>query len=547
MKGVPVFLGLPFLSVRLAVWIGFAALALLGTPGQAQPFPEYTPDPGPRLFDGNFRGMRPPDRPLIFFPPIPPQLGASINPLAESQGRSSAPVELASYVGESFYAPLSTRLSKHNVRPKIQQRLDAYRNARLALLTELRARLDALQNADSFTRERELSAFAKVQTPRVSALETAAEDIRADLVAGGFFEDSADWNDQRDWHLGVSGFRTQTQAMLAQYQVMRAAVFYLPGLSLAQRRLLHEVTMELSEVAGQLIESGEDAPPKASADSNPLFYFSPETSRIRLPTELSADLARKISDYEREKSALKNELRLKVYAEDRATFNFLRSRAFSELDDEQEPRFAALEVLAEEIRRGLALIPGYAEPPALPRVPPSVIAELTELVNAKRAAQQSAVTLVRDIKSVISVSRVEATRGAEGRAKLSVMVNPQDRTEAKLKPVREMVDRYNQENGVRIAAMEKEKIAVREQLADFIGARDKGVDSVDTEKAVKDLMDDAYNTIERREEWLQYRDYRAAVLEPGLSPEQRRLLYSAGLEALNLPLPAADRPVGSRF
>jgi hypothetical protein len=335
--------------------------------------------------------------------------------------------------------------------------------------------------------------------------------------------------------------------MLAQYQVMRAAVFYLPGLSLAQRRLLHEVTMELSEVAGQLIESGEDAPPKASADSNPLFYFSPETSRIRLPTELSADLARKISDYEREKSALKNELRLKVYAEDRATFNFLRSRAFSELDDEQEPRFAALEVLAEEIRRGLALIPGYAEPPALPRVPPSVIAELTELVNAKRAAQQSAVTLVRDIKSVISVSRVEATRGAEGRAKLSVMVNPQDRTEAKLKPVREMVDRYNQENGVRIAAMEKEKIAVREQLADFIGARDKGVDSVDTEKAVKDLMDDAYNTIERREEWLQYRDYRAAVLEPGLSPEQRRLLYSAGLEALNLPLPAAERPVGSRF
>ena len=95
--------------------------------------------------------------------------------------------------------------------------------------------------------------------------------------------------------------------------------------------------------------------------------------------------------------------------------------------------------------------------------------------------------------------------------------------------------------------MEKEKIAVREQLADFIGARDKGGDSVDTEKAVKDLMDDAYNTIERREEWLQYRDYRAAVLEPGLSPEQRRLLYSAGLEALNLPLPAADRPVGSRF
>ncbi|HVT94051.1 MAG TPA: hypothetical protein VHD76_14500 [Bryobacteraceae bacterium] len=549
MKGVQVFLGLPSRpAVRRGIWVAAAALAVLVTPSRAQFFSDDRPDPGPQLPDGNFRGLRSVERPLIFFPPIPPQLGASINPLGESQGRYPAPAELASYVGEPFYAPLSTRLSKHSLRPKIQLRLDAYRNARLALLTELRAKLAALQNADPLTRERELAAFAKVQTPRVAALEKSGEEIRADLVAGGFFEDSADWNDQRDWHLGVSGFRTQTQAMLAQYQVMRAAVFYVPGLSPAQRRLLHEVAMELAEIAGQLIETGENGPPpKASADSNPLFYFSPETSRIRLPTELPPELARKISDYEREKSALKNGLRLKVYAEDRANFDFLRSRAFAALDDEQEPRLAALESLAEEIRRGLAQITGYAQPPALPRVPPAVIAELTELVHAKRTAQQSAVVLVRDIKSVISVSRVDATRGPEGRAKLSVMVNPQDRTEAKLKPVREMVARYNQENAVRIAAMEKDKAAIQEQLAQFVGAHDPGEDGVDAEKAVKDLMDDAYNTIERREEWTRYRDYRAAVLEPGLSPEQRRLLYSAGLEALELPLPAADRPVGFRW
>lgn len=496
---------------------------------------------------GGFRGRFNNDRPLIFFPPIPPQLGASINPLGESQGRYPAPVELAPYVGEPFYAPLSTRLSKHSVRSKIQLRLDAYRTARLALLTELRTKLEALQNADSFTRERELTAFAKVQTPRVAAVEMQAEEIRADLIAGGFFEDSADWDDQRDWHLGISGFRTPTQAMLAQYQVMRAAVFYVSGLSPAQRRLLREVAMELAEVAGQLIEAGENGPPpKASADSNPLFFFSPETSRIRLPTELSPDLARKISDYEREKSALKNELRLKVYAEDRASFDFLRTRAFSALDDEQAPRLAALESLAEEIRRGLAQIPGYAQPPPLPRVPPAVIAELTTLVRSKRTAQQSAVVLVREIKSVISVSRVDATRGPEGRAKLSVMVNPPDRTEAKLKPVREMVAHYNEENAVRIAGMEKDKAAIHDQLARFVGTRDPAEDSVDTEKAVKDLMDDAYSAIERREEWLQYRDYRAAVLEPGLSPEQRRLLYSAGLESLDLPLPGADRPIGFR-
>ena len=547
MTGVPA----PFPGFRSSLYLAACGLVLLATarPGRAQFNSDNdigAPLPGPPSFpDGSFRGMRPPDRPLIFFPPIPPQLGASINPLGESQSRFPAPAELAPYVGEPFYAPLSTRLARHSLRAKIQARLEAYRNARLALLTELRARLDALQNADSFTRERELAALARVQTPRVAALETSAEEIRADLIAGGFFEESADWDDQRDWHLGVSGFRTQTQAMLAQYQVMRAAVFYVPGLSPAQRRLLHEVAMELAEVAGQLIDGGGDAaPPRPSADSNPLFFFSPETARIRLPTELSPDLARKISDYEREKSALKNELREKVYAEDRASFGWLRSRAFAALADEQEPRLAALEALAEEIRRGLAQIPGYAQPPPLPRVPPAIIAEMTELVHAKQAAQKSAVVLVHDIRSVISVARVEATRGAEGRARLSVLVNPQDRTEAKLKPVRDMVARYNEENGARIAAMEREKTEVHEQLVKFVGPQGDGADA---EKAAKDLMDDAYNRIERREEWLRYRDYRAAVLEPGLSPEQRRLLYRAGLEALELPLPGADRPIGFRY
>jgi hypothetical protein len=534
-------------SLALLVLIGALRAQQVIDPPVTPPGGSYDNNPAatPLRPDGQFlrnlANSSPP--PLIFFPPIPPQLGASLSSFSESQSRFPAPAELAPYVGEPFYAPLSTRISRHSLRAKVQSRLEAYRAVRLSLLTELRGKLEALQGTDSVTRERQLAAFAKAQTPRVAALEKTAEELRADLVAGGFFEEAAGWDDQRPWHLGVGGFATQAQAMIAQYQVMRAAVFYVQGLSPVQRRLLHEVAMELAEVTSQLIEGGEDSPPKASADSNPLFYFSPETARIRLPTELSPDLARKISDYEREKSALKNELREKVYTEDRANFGFMRSRAFSMLDDEQAPRLAALESLAEEIRRGLALIPGYAQPPALPRVPPAIVAELTELVHARQAAQKSTVVLVRDIKSIISVARVDAIPGPEGRAKLSVMVNPQDRTEAKLAPVREMLARYNEENGARMAAMEREKTAVREQLAQFVGPQG---DRVDTEKAVKDLMDDANNSIERREEWMRYRDYRAAVLEPGLSPEQRRLLYSAGLEALELPLPGADRPIGTR-
>jgi hypothetical protein len=37
-----------------------------------------------------------------------------------------------------------------------------------------------------------------------------------------------------------------------------------------------------------------------------------------------------------------------------------------------------------------------------------------------------------------------------------------------------------------------------------------------------------------------YRDYRTAVFEPGMSPEQRRLLFGGALEKLDLPLPRGE-------
>ena len=37
-----------------------------------------------------------------------------------------------------------------------------------------------------------------------------------------------------------------------------------------------------------------------------------------------------------------------------------------------------------------------------------------------------------------------------------------------------------------------------------------------------------------------YRDYHTAVFEPGLSPAQRRLLFGAAIEQLDIPLPRAE-------
>ena len=40
----------------------------------------------------------------------------------------------------------------------------------------------------------------------------------------------------------------------------------------------------------------------------------------------------------------------------------------------------------------------------------------------------------------------------------------------------------------------------------------------------------------QQERWERYADYETAVLQPGLSPEQRRLLFGAALTSLDLPL-----------
>jgi hypothetical protein len=55
---------------------------------------------------------------------------------------------------------------------------------------------------------------------------------------------------------------------------------------------------------------------------------------------------------------------------------------------------------------------------------------------------------------------------------------------------------------------------------------------------IVDLMLREYsNTLALQELWHQYHDYDIAVLQPGLSPEQRRLLFDAALVKLDQQLP----------
>jgi hypothetical protein len=58
---------------------------------------------------------------------------------------------------------------------------------------------------------------------------------------------------------------------------------------------------------------------------------------------------------------------------------------------------------------------------------------------------------------------------------------------------------------------------------------------------VNDLLKDFEDARQQQEQWDRYMDLQSAVVMPGLSPGQRRVLFDAGVEQLGLPLPAGKR------
>lgn len=271
-----------------------------------------------------------PVRPLlVYFPPQVPRLDAHIALPNLTESGWPAPAELAAYVNEPFYAPLGSRIAEKTLSKKQRQRVETYLAAKLRLQNELRARLAALRNADSATRQREFTALAQQENPQIDKLEREAEQLRVDLIRGEFFQSSVDWNESREWRLGTTRFRTAVEAIGAQFLVMRSAAFYQKGFLPFQRQLLTEVAMELGEIPVTAAEASEPVPDVAPppTDTNPLLYFSPLTSRVRLPADLPLELADKISAYEREKSNLKKDLRDLVYNEDKTYYAFMRTHA----------------------------------------------------------------------------------------------------------------------------------------------------------------------------------------------------------------------------
>ncbi len=460
----------------------------------------------------------------VYFPPDAPALGEPVqrrNPVALA--KFAPPSSLVNYVYEPFYAPLSTLLFTEDLSRKRRDRLDAYRTSRTELLTELRSKIESLRDADPATREREFSALASQQAARLSALTTVAEDLRNNFTHGSFFESSADGSDSRNWRLGDD---TRWESQIDEIKVLRAAAAFQDGLSSAQRRLLREIAMELADsLKGPTAEIALDSP-------GPFLYFSPATVRIRLPADLPAEISAKIDVYKTAKAALKTELRDTLYVQDRAWFNYKRVNTLKALAEKQAGRLAALEDMAEEIRRDLVPFPNPARPPVVPL--PSAIAPRVRSYHLQKVALQNMlVAKLEEIKTALPDDRVEYTRVSDS---YILDVIPNRRSSAAQKAKREAVIEglvpFNQNQAKLYSALAREKEAIRAQVIHEASV----LSGKSANKSIEQLLREFAYAFQKQEAWEVYREYETATLEPGLSLPQREILFGAALEKLDLPL-----------
>ena len=102
--------------------------------------------------------------------------------------------------------------------------------------------------------------------------------------------------------------------------------------------------------------------------------------------------------------------------------------------------------------------------------------------------------------------------------RLSLTTNPSTTT-PELLAVRPAIETFNRDYAARATALNRELAELRRQIATLPRP------GPGSGKSVDDLLQDFTTAALRQASAESYRDLRAAALEPGLSPEQRHLLF----------------------
>ncbi|HVT72841.1 MAG TPA: hypothetical protein VHD61_06870 [Lacunisphaera sp.] len=443
--------------------------------------------------------------------------------------------------GTSFFVGFALLASRDGLTDGQTKRILAYQRAQQELLAELRAKLAELAGATPAARAAGLSAFAALQAGRLQDLEREEEAIRDDVAwVGPKFGRSL-------------AFRLEGGDAAASPRLLFAANFY-AGLSVEQRMLLAEIAHEEQGGEGpagletitlppgalppwveariQKIIAEKQGPEGGPRSREPdgkspagdqhtagtetgsgIIFFQPATARLHLPATLPPELEAKIRRFVAEKQGLKDELRTVVLRDD-YVLGSTRTHRLEALAAAEAPRFAALEALAEEIRIGLASLgfPGQPNDLGLP-------ADLTQRVGrfysrkveVRRALLNETRTLRRDFPGV----RFFIVAQGDG----LVIVQMGDNAKAA-----DLVARFNAAAAPHYAEFTRESENLTRAIQEYLEHSPPG-----RSRTVDQLAADFLRAYRAQGDADRYRDYGRAVLEPGLSSAQRRLLFNAAL------------------
>jgi hypothetical protein len=317
--------------------------------------------------------------------------------------------------------------------------------------------------------------------------------------------------------------------------VVRAAAFFQDGLSIEQRGLLRELAIDLSRRA----QVGQGRPPSPHDDPRAMF-FSPETARLRPPSPLPPELFTKVGQFNSEKAALKRELLEALIACEKLS-EPQRAARFDALGTTQAPRIAALEQQAEEIRRQLVTLAG--EPaPWVPPLSPELRGRI-ERYNGERNALFADFTAAQ-IRTERQAGPAPPAFGVPSEERFQAMREAlRRRTEAR----RQAASDFENLNAERIDVLRARYEKIRDNLAEV--ARDLKDPRSGRSMTLETLLE-AYRVAMQRfdaigREVAMYERYKLAMLEPGLSPGQRRLLFRAVHAGLAQGLPVGEIVLGS--
>ena len=429
---------------------------------------------------------------LVFLPPLPPILEQT-----ETDSATPAyPVVLVEHAGETFFMAHGSLHFRRLLKPAVIKRIAAYRETRDQLVGQLRQELTAAKKLPAADATRALRDFATRQEPALRTLEDQAEKIRADLT---FLDDGTAVLTLRE------KVTPEQPAALRDYFAAIHAAHFQDALSLEQRQLLLALALEALTGAS----TGTDA-----AD-----FFMPAPARLRWPVDPEGKLAPLLTEYRTLRDQLKSELQEQVVVQPASNGN--PAKPHGTLAAQQASRFDELHRLAERIREEAT---GLTDPsrPTPTDFPPELVRTVGEAVATKDAFQEKTKQLVVRLGREFTPHRFKLVF----RDKVPVIEAQPDADQ----PVGKSATKHLEETN-RSLKRDYQALAVRMETARQALQRYReslGAAAPETGKLSAQLA----QIYAREENERLYADYRTAVLTPGLSPAQRRLLLNAALRDL---------------